>query len=256
MKRFLSSLFILIVFSLASAQSHFDGPKLQGYMTAPGVPPAETFMFDSTASIARYLPMYASAPNCVRPGQLYWDTSLVAAQVCSVIGSPGTWLSLTTGGPFISTARLINTTSPITGGGDLSADRTIACATCDNSAAALTLNQLVIGQGVHATAALGSLGSATTVLHGGAGAPSFGAVANADLTNSSVTVNGTTNQINGGGAVSLGGTLTLSTPQNIHTGATPQFLRLGLNQAADATASLAATQTALGAASTDGFILQ
>src|SRR2546423_1318426 len=40
----------------------------------------------------------------------------------------------------VSTARAINTTSPLTGGGDLSADRTIACPTCStpSSADALT----------------------------------------------------------------------------------------------------------------------
>lgn len=45
------------------------------------------------------------------------------------------------------------------------------------SAATLTLNQLVIGQGTKAVATLGSLGTTTTVLHGNAsGPPSFGAV--------------------------------------------------------------------------------
>lgn len=51
-----------------------------------------------------------------------------------------------------------------------------ACPTCTTNAAALTANQLVIGQGSNTAATLGSLGSATTVLHGGSGAPSFSAV--------------------------------------------------------------------------------
>jgi len=59
----------------------------------------------------------------------------------TLTGTDGSTLNVGTGGTlglnaFISTvfapaSRLINTSSPITGGGDLSADRTIACATCE-----------------------------------------------------------------------------------------------------------------------------
>jgi hypothetical protein len=45
-----------------------------------------------------------------------------------------------------------------------------------NAGGTLTSNQLVIGGGAQNVSTLGSLGSATTVLHGGAGAPTFGAV--------------------------------------------------------------------------------
>lgn len=55
-------------------------------------------------------------------------------------------------GTIFYNSRLINTTSPITGGGDLSADRTIACATCTTNAAALTANLPVIGAGSNAIA--------------------------------------------------------------------------------------------------------
>lgn len=49
-------------------------------------------------------------------------------------------------------------------------------------------------------------------------------VGNAMLANSSVTVNGTTNQVNvSATTVSLGGSTTLSTPQDIATTSTPQF---------------------------------
>lgn len=51
-------------------------------------------------------------------------------------------------------------------------------------------------------------------------------------------LSGTANQVN---VSAKTGSVTLSTPQNIDTGATPQFLRLGLNQAADASARMAAT---------------
>jgi hypothetical protein len=68
-----------------------------------------------------------------------------------------------------------------------------------------------------------------------------GAISNAMLANSSITIQGS--------AVSLGGS-------TLATNSTPQFARLGLNQTADATASLAATQTSLGTTQTDGIILQ
>jgi hypothetical protein len=42
----------------------------------------------------------------------------------------GVWTCGDGGTGSVPTSRLINTTSPITGGGDMTADRTIACATC------------------------------------------------------------------------------------------------------------------------------
>jgi hypothetical protein len=74
------------------------------------------------------------------------------------------------------TVTSVATTSPITGG-TITTTGTIACATCTTAAAALTSNNILLGGGGQAMAALGSLGSTTTVLHGnGAGAPSFAAV--------------------------------------------------------------------------------
>jgi hypothetical protein len=72
------------------------------------------------------------------------------------------------------------------------------------SSGALSANQLILGGGAgSAPTVLGALGTTTTLLHGNAaGAPTFGAVANADLTNSAIILNGT--------SVSLGGTRSLS----------------------------------------------
>jgi len=64
---------------------------------------------------------------------------------------------------------------------------------------------------------------------------------------------GTTNQIT---ISNSSGDLTLATPQNIHTGATPQFLRLGLGAAADATASLYVSQAIAAATIANGFWMQ
>lgn len=56
-----------------------------------------------------------------------------------------------------------------------------------------TANRLVLGGGAGVQPTALGAGTTTTVLHGNAGgAPTFGAVANADLTNSSTTVNGQT----------------------------------------------------------------
>jgi hypothetical protein len=70
---------------------------------------------------------------------------------------------------------------------------------------------------------------------GGTGTLGSGSIANGDLPGSgAVTINGTANQINGGGSVALGAALTLSTPQNLHTGAAFQVASIGLGVAAPA----------------------
>lgn len=61
-------------------------------------------------------------------------------------------------------------------------------------------------------------------------------ISNAQLANSSITINGTTNQVTvSTSPVSLGGSTTLSLPQSIHTAATPRFAALGLGVAAGTT---------------------
>lgn len=85
----------------------------------------------------------------------------------------GTWSAP----PGSGTVTSIVFSSPLTGG-TITTSGTVGCATCVTSAAALTANQLMVGGGLQASAALGSLGTTTTVLHGNAaGLPSFGAVA-------------------------------------------------------------------------------
>lgn len=86
--------FLLLVLFISPATAQVE-PDVQGYMRF--VNPLAPTPMDST-SIARYLPMYASAPNCVRKGQLYYNTATDKAQLCTAIGSPGTWVDLSTGG--------------------------------------------------------------------------------------------------------------------------------------------------------------
>ena len=56
------------------------------------------------------------------------------------------------GGVPVPTTRTISTTSPLGGGGDLSADRTFTCSTCTTNGSALTANLPVIGAGSNAVA--------------------------------------------------------------------------------------------------------
>jgi collagen type VII alpha len=124
-----------------------------------------------------------TCPTCaIGPG------TSTANHLAKFSGTDG--VTLADGGAITSgTVTSVATTSPITGG-TITGTGTIACATCVTSAAALTANQIVIGAGSQASAALGSLGTTTTVLHGNAGgAPSFGAIAPAD-TNSTLNVYG------------------------------------------------------------------
>lgn len=113
------------------------------------------------------------------------------------------------------------------------------------SSALLTASAIVLGGGAGAApAALGSLGTTTTVLHGNAaGAPTFGAVANADLTNSSVTVAGHT--------VSLGGTTTIAYADLSSGAPTATSSTLGLVKPDNTTITISAgVITAIGAAAT------
>ena len=78
---------------------------------------------------------------------------------------------------FATAARSINTTAPITGGGDLSADRTIDCATCTTNAASLISDSLVLGAGTNATKVVAGIttnGAAQLVL--GVNTTSLGSV--------------------------------------------------------------------------------
>ncbi len=74
-----------------------------------------------------------------------------------------------------------------------------------SSSAALAANQLVLGGGAGVVpATLGSLGTTTTVLHGNAaGAPTFGAIVNSDITNATIDL---TTKVTGSLPIANGGT--------------------------------------------------
>jgi hypothetical protein len=90
------------------------------------------------------------------------ESSAISAFAVPLPNTAGFVLGVTATAPIVSSMGV----SPV-----------ISCPTCTTSAAALTLNQLILGAGLQAEAALGSLGTTTTLLHGNAaGAPSFSAV--------------------------------------------------------------------------------
>lgn len=80
-------------------------PKLQGYLTSDGSFISVEAAGGQQALIAKYLQMYASAPTCSRAGQLYYDTVLNKARVCTA--TPSTWETVLSG---TSAAAPINAT--------------------------------------------------------------------------------------------------------------------------------------------------
>lgn len=96
-------------------------------------------------------------------------TGGTGSQFC---GADGAWHSASGAGTVTS----VGTSSPLSGG-PITTSGTLSCPTCVTSAASLTANALMLGASGQASAALGSLGTTVTVLHGNAaGAPTFGAV--------------------------------------------------------------------------------
>ena len=90
------------------------------------------------------------------------ESSAISAFAVPLPNTSGTVLGVTATAPISSSMGV----SPV-----------ISCPTCTTSAAALTLNALLLGAGGQGESALGSLGTTTTLLHGNAaGAPTFGAV--------------------------------------------------------------------------------
>ncbi len=110
--------------------------------------------------------------------------------------------------------------------GSLTLTTDLAVADGGTGLSSWTANSLVFAS---ATTTLGSLGAATN------GQIPIGSTGAAPVL---ATLTGTASQIT---ITNAAGAITLATPQNIATTSTPQFLRLGLGQAADANHELAVT---------------
>lgn len=160
----------------------------------------------------------------------------------------------------VPTSRTLTAGVGLSGGGDLSANRTF-----DLDLAELVNNQ-TLWDSANATRTLtaGLSGATDPVITFGdssvdvtTGTLKQGGTA-VVLQSRTITIAGTTNQIAssvGAQDLSANRTWTLSLPQDYHTGATPQLARLGLGAAADGTALLYGLKTAIGATSTDGYVL-
>lgn len=167
---------------LNSASIAFSGPS--GGAKTFGLPNASANILTDNAAVTLAQGGTGQDLSAIVKGGLIVGTAANTVAV-KTVGTDGQVLvadAASTGGvkwgAVIGTGSVtsVATTSPITGG-TITTTGTIACPTCVSSAAALTSNQLVIGAGSQASAALGTLGTSTTVLHGNSGgAPSFATV--------------------------------------------------------------------------------
>lgn len=147
-----------------------------------------------------------TAVNTVAVKAISTDGFVLTADAASTGGIK--WAAVVGTGTVTSVA----TTSPITGG-TITATGTIACATCVTSAAALTANAIVLGGGSQASAVLGSLGTTATYLKGNAaGAPSFAAIAESEVTGLATDL---TNRAAKGGAFAVSRTAVINSSGTI-----------------------------------------
>lgn len=167
---------------LNTASIAFSGPS--GGAKTFALPNASATILTSNTPVTLLQGGTGADLSLITTGGLIVGTALNTVAV-KVVGTDGFVLmadSAQTGGVRwasvggAGTVTSIATTSPIAGG-TITAAGTISCPTCVTSAAALTVNRLMIGGGGQAATILGSLGTVTTVLHGNSGGvPAFSAV--------------------------------------------------------------------------------
>lgn len=156
-----------------------------------------------------------------------WGVSLPGHLRLKYNSATGTLQLSIAGSPYVTVGGVLDVTAsaPLASSGgstpNISLTGTVPIANGGtNSSAALTGSSVMVSNG--SAVVQGPLGTTTTVLHGNAaGLPSYSAVdlsadvtgllPNAHLANSSITV-GTSSPLSGGGAASLGGSLSLSCP--------------------------------------------
>ncbi len=188
-----------VVVNTSASQVTDSTEALGAYtFTAPAAPVSTSFFLNNRDFVQPRIRVGALLQSTVG-GIGFPDGTIqasAAAMTASVLNDPGgngivvrTALSTTINRSMAATAPITLTNADGTLG-----NPTYACPTCTTSAAALTANNLLIGGGGQAMAALGTLGTTTTVLHGNAaGAPTFGSVdLQADVSNFLNVVNGGT----------------------------------------------------------------
>ena len=116
-------------------------------------------------------------------------------------------------GSLVNSSITINTTSPIGGGGTfaLGSSNTLTCSSCLTGTPTATGDLVYSTSGGQALSPLADVAVNNVLLSGGVGAaPSYGKVANAALSNSSITVNVPSSVFSGSGTTSLGGTQSIA----------------------------------------------
>jgi hypothetical protein len=142
-----------------------------------------------TATTRTYtLPNASDTLACVTCTQTFTNKTLVSPTIAALANLTTNGFVTTSAGngtlvvdptTYTATSRAIATTSPLTGGGDFSANRTFACPTCTTNASALTANLPVIGAGSNATA-VGTRSGNTTAFVTLAGVATSGTCAQFD----------------------------------------------------------------------------
>jgi len=153
------------------------------------------------------------------------NNEVLTYDTASLLWKPKT-VSTALGYTPVNQTRLINTTSPLLGGGDLSADRTLSIQQATSlQAGYLSSTDWSTFNGKQAgDATLTALSAYNT---------------NGILTQTAAdtfvgrTITGTANRVTVTNGDGVAGNPTLTLPQDIHTAAAPQFARLGLGAAAN-----------------------
>jgi len=136
--------------------------------------------------------------------------------------------------PAIST-RQIQTTSPLIGGGDLSQDRTlslIGLSGLGQPNQILSINSQATALEYKNITSLLSAGSGISITGTATATISNTGILSLNSLTGNINLQGTTNQIN---IATSSGTITLSLPQDIHTGASPTFANLTISGTATTT---------------------
>lgn len=164
MKRFFFVLALLICLPWVTLGQQRE-PQLQGYLAPDGTfMSVEAMAAAPTSLVAKYLQVFASAPACSRKGQVYFDSALGHARVCTA--TPSTWETLGGGGGITNITPLNGLPKSIDGSGNLGPSQITDDGTTVNIRAASTAGIIVNGPAGNTQIKIGALtgGNGTVIL--------------------------------------------------------------------------------------------